>query len=72
MTDWLVDGVPNYGSKHPASKASKVAAAGGELVMPGCKADHEDMMEALSDGSLTREQLEINATRLIKVIRSLI
>ena len=71
MTDWLVDGVPNYGSKHPASKASKVAAAGGELVMPGSKADHEDMMEALSDGSLTREQLEINATRLIKVIRSL-
>lgn len=71
MTDWLVDGVPNYGSKHPASKASKVAAAGGELVMPGSKADYEDMMEALSDGSLTKEQLEINATRLIKVIRSL-
>ena len=71
MTDWLVDGVPNYGSKHPASKASKVAAAGGELVMPGSKADHDDMMEALLDGSLTREQLEINASRLINVIRKL-
>ena len=40
--------------------------------MPGSKADHEDMMAALQDGSLTRSQLEINATRLIKVIRSLV
>lgn len=39
--------------------------------MPDSKVDYEDMMEALKDGSLTREQLEINATRLIKVIRSL-
>ena len=72
MTDWLIGSVPNYGTKHPASKASKVAAAGGEIVMPGSKADHEDMMAALQDGSLTRSQLEINATRLIKVIRSLV
>ena len=71
MTDWIIDSVPNLGIKHPASKASRIAAAGGEIVMPGSKVDYEDMMEALKDGSLTREQLEINATRLIKVIRSL-
>ena len=71
MTDWLIDAVPNYGTKHPASRASKVAKAGGEIVMPGSKTDFEDMMAALQDGSLTRSQLEINATRLIKVIRSL-
>lgn len=71
MTDWIIDSVPNLGTKHPASKASRIAAAGGEIVMPGSKVDYEDMMEALKDGSLTREQLEINATRLIKVIRSL-
>ena len=71
MTDWLIGGVPNYGTKHPASKASRVAKAGGELVMPGSKADYEDMMGALADGSLTREQLEINATRLINVIKKL-
>ena len=71
MTDWLIASVPNYGSKHPASCASRVAAAGGELVMPGSKGDFDDMMSALKNGTLTRKQLEINATRLIRVIRSL-
>jgi beta-glucosidase len=71
MTDWLIASVPNYGSKHPASSASRVAAAGGELVMPGSKGDFDDMMSALKNGTLTRKQLEINATRLIRVIRSL-
>ena len=70
MTDWLIASVPNYGSKHPASCASRVAAAGGELVMPGSKGDFDDMMSALKNGTLTRKQLEINATRLIRVIRS--
>lgn len=71
MTDWLIGSVPNYGTKHPKSCASRIAAAGGEIVMPGCKADHDDMTAAIKTGSLTRKQLEINATRLLKVIRSL-
>ena len=69
MTDWLIGSVPNLGSRHPKSCASRIAAAGGEIVMPGSKADHDDMMEALRNGSLTRGQLEINATRLIRMIR---
>ena len=71
MTDWLIGSVPNYGTKHPRSCASRIAAAGGEIVMPGCKDDHDDMMAALKAGSLTRKQLEINATRLLRVIREL-
>ena len=51
--------------------AARIAAAGGEIVMPGSKLDYNNMTAALNDGTLTREQLEINATRLIKVIRSL-
>jgi beta-glucosidase len=39
--------------------------------MPGSKGDFDDMMSALKNGTLTRKQLEINATRLIRVIRSL-
>ena len=72
MTDWLIASVPNLGSKHPASCASRIAAAGGALVMPGSKVDYDDMMSALKNGTLTRKQLEINATRLIRVIRTLI
>ncbi|MBR4342716.1 MAG: glycoside hydrolase family 3 C-terminal domain-containing protein [Lachnospiraceae bacterium] len=71
MTDWLIGMVPNYGSKHPKSSAAKIAAAGGEIVMPGSKEDYNEMMTALKDGSLTRKQLEINGTRLIRLIRSL-
>ena len=71
MTDWIIGAVPNCGTKHPKSDASRIAAAGGEIVMPGCKADFDSMTVALNDGSLTREQLEINATRLIKVIREI-
>ena len=71
MTDWLIGSVPNYGNKHPKSSAARVAAAGGELVMPGCKEDFKEMMSALENGSLTRRQLEINATRLLRMIRSL-
>ena len=71
MTDWLIGSVPNYGTKHPKSCPSRIAAAGGEIVMPGCKDDHDDMMAALKSGTLTRKQLEINATRLLRVIRSL-
>ncbi|MBO4781051.1 MAG: beta-glucosidase-related glycosidase, partial [Lachnospiraceae bacterium] len=71
MTDWIIGAVPNCGTKHPKSDASRIAAAGGEIVMPGCKDDYDSMTAALNDGSLTREQLEINATRLIKMIRSI-
>lgn len=71
MTDWLISSVPNYGTKHPASSAARVAAAGGEIVMPGSREDFDDMMSALKDGTLTRSRLEINATRLIRLIRAL-
>ncbi|MBO4509741.1 MAG: glycoside hydrolase family 3 C-terminal domain-containing protein [Lachnospiraceae bacterium] len=71
MTDWLIASVPNLGTKHPKYSPSRIAAAGGEIVMPGSREDFEDMKTALNNGSLTRKQLEINATRLIRVIRLL-
>jgi len=33
--DWLISIVPSYDSRHSRSCASRVAAAGGEIVMPG-------------------------------------
>ena len=73
MTDWVVgNGVMN--SKldiHPAVKPQLVAAAGGDLFMPGCKADHKNIMKGLADGSLTRQQLLINATRVYHMSKEL-
>lgn len=71
MTDWIMDGTSPRDTAYPAARASRVAAAGGELVMPGRKRDFEDMMEALKAGRLTRKQLLINATRMLRLIRSL-
>lgn len=70
MTDWLVDGFqPTDG--YPIAKASKIAAAGGDLVMPGSKTDVKDILAGLKNGTLTRQQLQINGTRVHRLIRLL-
>ena len=73
MTDWVIgNGIMNSKADiHPAVKPQLVAAAGGDLFMPGCKADFKNMMAGLSDGSLTREQLQINATRVYRMAKEL-
>ena len=73
MTDWVVgNGVMNSKADiHPAVKPQLVAAAGGDLFMPGCKADFKNMMAGLADGSLTRRQLQINASRVYRMAKEL-
>ena len=73
MTDWVVgNGMMNSKKDiHPAVKPQLVAAAGGDLFMPGCKADYENILKGLRDGTLTREQLRINATRVYRMGKEL-
>lgn len=72
MTDWVINGgTMNKKSVHPAPQAGKVAAAGGDLFMPGSQADYQSVQEALSAGRLTRRQLEINATRVCRLAKAL-
>ena len=72
MTDWLVAGAfLSQKSKYPAPKASGIAAAGGDLVMPGGSGDYKDILVALKAGTLSRTQLEINATRVLRVTKLL-
>lgn len=73
MTDWVIgNGIMNSKADiHPAVKPRKVAAAGGDLFMPGCKADFKNMMKGLADGTLTRKQLQINATRIYRMAKAL-
>lgn len=70
MTDWVM-AMPSMGSRYDKSHADRVAAAGGELFMPGGKGDYQEIMAALKAGTLKREQLEINASRLLRLIRKL-
>ena len=73
MTDWVVgNGIMNSRQDiHPAVKPQLVAAAGGDLFMPGCKADYKNILKGLAKGQLTRKQLQINATRVYRMAKQL-
>lgn len=73
MTDWVVGGgiMNSKEDIHPAVQPHLVAAAGGDLFMPGCKGDYEDILKGLKAGTLSREQLEINATRVYEMGKKL-
>ena len=73
MTDWVVGGgvMNSKADIHPAVQAKLVAAAGGDVFMPGCKGDHKNILQGLSDGSVTRQQLLINATRMYRMAKEL-
>lgn len=72
MTDWVVGGSLMYNSKrYPMPNAGKVALAGGDLFMPGSKADYDRCMAMLRSGELPRYQLELNATRVLRLAQRL-
>ena len=69
MTDWVVgDGLTNSRDDiHPKVKPQLTAQAGSDLFMPGCRKDLENMLKGLADGTLSRGQLEIDATRVLRM-----
>ncbi len=73
MTDWVISAMsPLKGSVHTHPDPAKVAAAGGELFMPGGKGDHKKMVDGLAAGRVTAEQLKINASRVARMARELV
>ena len=72
MTDWIVGVMTNDRRNiHPAVNPGLVAAAGGDLVMPGCRGDVTSILKARKTGTLTRTQLEINASRVYRMAKKL-
>lgn len=72
MTDWVVAGVKQVQNPRYRNALSDcVAAAGGELFMPGCKGDVKNIMTALKKGTLSRRQLKENATRLYRMAKKM-
>lgn len=72
MTDWVIGGGTfDKTSVHPAPEPWRVAAAGGDLFMPGSKKDQENILAALKEGRLSRNQLENNASRVVRLARIL-
>ena len=71
MTDWLVAALNSGKKKYPVPNAAKIAAAGGDLVMPGNPNDLKAMLEGLKEGTVTRRQLMINGTRVYRLAKQL-
>ena len=71
MTDWIVGMMTGWGNKYPAPNAAKIAAAGNDLTMPGGLGDFKAMMKGLKKGTVTRRQLQINATRIYRMAKKL-
>ena len=68
MTDWtlMLEAMSAKNSLYRLQKADLVAAAGTSVTMPGSKEDYKAVLKALKDGSLPREQAQINASYLLR------
>ena len=71
MTDWLVAALNSGKKKYPVTNAARIAAAGGDLVMPGGPGDLKAMLDGLKEGTVTRQQLKTNATRIFRMAKKL-
>ena len=71
MTDWIVGALNTGKKKYAVPNAARIAAAGGDLIMPGSSGDLKAMLAGLREGLVTRRQLMINATRVIRMARKL-
>ncbi len=72
MTDWVIAAATNKNSINRNSKARYVAAAGGDLFMPGGKGDYDDLLAGLKAGDVSEEQVRINASRVIAMAKKLV
>lgn len=71
MTDWVIAGMNMKNGRYRGALAGEVAKAGGDLFMPGCKGDYSHLYNCLKDGSLSRKQLDINITRVCRMVEKL-
>ena len=71
MTDWIIAATVSKNSKYAAPVSARIAAAGNDLTMPGGAGDYKAMLRGLKDGTVSREQLQINATRVYRMAKKL-
>ena len=71
MTDWVTPMTGDARSAHRDSQAQYVAAAGGDLFMPGNKGDYDNLLQGIDSGAVTLEQVKINASRMVRMARTL-
>lgn len=68
MTDWVIEMMANKKAVYRNALPGEVAKAGGDVFMPGCRKDYSNLLNARKDGSFSRKQMEINATRVVRMV----
>ena len=72
MTDWVIAAMGSeQGCIHEAAEADRVCMAGGDLFMPGSKRDYKRIKTGLNSDTVTKKQLQINATRVLRMAKKL-
>lgn len=72
MTDWVVRAAgADDTCKYDIAHAPDVIDAGGDLFMPGSKADYDDIHDAIKKGKLSEEKVLQSATRVVKMAKLL-
>lgn len=72
MSDWIVPSAKNSRLKYSVSTVVPSIKAGNDLFMPGSAQDYKELMEALREGKLTREELQYCAEHVIETVFKLI
>ena len=67
LTDWMVDEIADKDSLNRVEEAKYVMKAHGGIFMPGSQSDFNNIKEGLREGTVTRNDLEINVSRIIKL-----
>jgi len=57
------------GGKYELPLSWEVAAAGGDVLMPGSSGDYKTLLKGLKTGKVSRKQLEINASRVYRLAK---
>jgi len=71
MTDWTIAGMNDKRGKYRNALAGETAKAGVDVFMPGSKGDYDHLLGYLKDGTVSREQVEINVSRIYRMIQKL-
>ena len=71
MTDWVTPMAGDSSSAHRDSQAQFVAAAGGDLFMPGSKTDYDNLLQGIEDRVVSLQQVKINASRVVEMAQEL-
>ncbi len=67
MSDWVMSVMTSKKSVHRNALSNEAVKAGGDLFMPGGKKDYDNVIKALKGGKLSRQQVEICATRVVRM-----